>query len=116
MAKKILLWIFMAMFIYAAIVQYNDPDPYVWVPTYLIPVFLCYHKMKGKGEPIMFFTIGLLYLMWAINQFPPAWEGVVLNEMGMKTINIELARESLGLGICTLAMWVCALLKPEAQM
>ncbi len=111
MAKKIILWLFMAFFVYAAVVQYNDPDPYVWIPTYLISVFLCYHKLQGKGESIIYFTIGLLYLMWAINQFPPAWEGVMLNEMGMKTINIELGRESLGLGLCAVGAWVCALLK-----
>ncbi|RFS14277.1 transmembrane 220 family protein [Emticicia sp. C21] len=111
MVKKITLWLFMAFFVYAALVQYNDPDPYVWIPTYLIPVFLCYHKLQGKGESIVYFAIGLLYMMWSINQFPPEWEGIRLNEMGMKTINIELGRESLGLGVCAIAVWVCALLK-----
>lgn len=111
MIKKIIMWLFMAMFVYAAIVQYNDPDPYVWIPTYLIPVFLCYRKLQGKSEQVMYFTIGLLYMMWAINQFPPEWEGVKLNQMGMKTINIELGRESLGLGICAIAIWVSNLFK-----
>jgi len=111
MFQKILLWFFVVMFIGFAALQYNDPDPYVWIPTYLIPSFLCYHKLQGKGEAISYFSIGLVFLMWAINQLPVQWEGVTLNEVGMKTMNIELARESLGLGICTLAMWVCAGLK-----
>ncbi|WP_435356197.1 transmembrane 220 family protein [Emticicia sp. SJ17W-69] len=111
MIQKVVLWFFIIVFLYFTGVQYNDPDPYVWIPTYLIPVFLCYYKLQGKGEKVMYFTVGLLFLMWAINQFPPAWEGVLLNQLGMKTLNIELGRESLGLGCCTIAMWVCAALK-----
>jgi isoleucyl-tRNA synthetase len=32
-------------------------------------------------------------------------------EKFMKTVNIELGRESLGLGCCTIGMWLCAILK-----
>ena len=110
MLRKIVLWFFIAVFVYFAGVQYNDPDPYIWIPTYLIPTFLSYYKLRGKGDKVLYFSIGLLFLMWAINQFPPAWEGVLLNQ-GMKTINIELGRESLGLGCCTIAMWICAAMK-----
>jgi hypothetical protein len=111
MFQKILLWFFVIIFICFAIVQYNDPDPYIWIPTYLIAAFMCYYKLQGNGEKITFFAIGLLFLMWGINQFPPSWEGVWLNQVGMKTLNIELGRESLGLGCCTIAMWICAALK-----
>lgn len=110
MFQKTILWFFIIMFLAFAAVQYNDPDPYVWIPTYLIPAFLCYYKLKGNGDKVLFFSIGLLFLMWGINQFPPEWEGVLLNH-GMKTLNIELGRESLGLGCCTIGMWICAVLK-----
>jgi membrane-bound ClpP family serine protease len=50
-------------------------------------------------------------LLWAANQFPVEWEGVRLNAMGMKTINIELGRESLGLGIAGISVWIIGLLK-----
>ncbi|MCU0324592.1 MAG: transmembrane 220 family protein [Spirosomaceae bacterium] len=108
--RTILLWFLVIVFILFAAVQYNDPDPFVWIPVYLIAAYLCYYKLQKKGEKLMYFMIGLLYLMWAINQFPPAWEGLLLDEMGMKTINIELGRESLGLGCCTIALWICAIL------
>ncbi len=110
MIQKVVLWFFVVMFFAFALVQYNDSDPFVWIPVYLIPTYLCYYKLKGKGDKLMYFIIGLLFLMWAINQFPPEWEGVLLNQ-GMKTVNIELGRESLGLGCCTIGMWLCAALK-----
>jgi Transmembrane family 220, helix len=110
MFKKILLWFFIVVFLFFTGVQYNDPDPYIWMPTYLIVVFLCYYKLQGKGDKMFYFITGLIFLMWAANQFPPEWEGVLLNQ-GMKTINIELGRESLGLGCCTIALWICAALK-----
>jgi Transmembrane family 220, helix len=110
MVQKVILWFFVVMFFAFALVQYNDPDPFVWIPVYLIPTYLCYYKLKGKGDKLMYFSIGLLFLMWAINQFPPEWEGVLLSQ-GMKTVNIELGRESLGLGCCTIGMWICAALK-----
>jgi hypothetical protein len=52
-----------------------------------------------------------MYIFWAINQFPPEWEGLTLDAMGMKTINIELGRESLGLGFTGLVLWVLTFLK-----
>ncbi|MFY7908496.1 MAG: transmembrane 220 family protein [Emticicia sp.] len=110
MIQKVILWFFVVMFFVFALVQYNDPDPYVWIPVYLIPAYLCYYRLQGKGDKLMYFAFGLLFLMWAINQFPPEWEGVLLNQ-GMKTVNIELGRESLGLGCCTIGMWLCAALK-----
>ena len=44
------------------------------------------------------------YLIGAVLQWPPAFEGVFWGEMKMHSLNIELARESLGLAICALAM------------
>ena len=85
MFQKIILWFLVVTFSGFAVVQYNDPDPYVWIPTYLIASVLCYYRLQGNGEKIMYFSIGLLFLMWGINQFPPAWEGVLLNG-GMKII------------------------------
>ncbi|MDZ7934545.1 MAG: transmembrane 220 family protein [Emticicia sp.] len=110
MVQKAILWFLVMMFFVFALVQYNDPDPYIWIPIYLIAAHLCYYKLQGKGNKVMYFSIGLLFLMWAINQFPPEWEGVLLNQ-GMKTVNIELGRESLGLGCCTIGMWICAALR-----
>lgn len=105
---KFLYFFFVVIFILSAAVQYNDPDPWVWIGLYLVPAFLCYHKSKKKGERLMYFIVGLVYFLWAVELFPNQWEGLMFNELSMKTMNIELARESLGLGICAVALWICA--------
>jgi len=39
-----------------------------------------------------------------VSQWPPHFEGFLLNEVGMKTMNIELAREAGGMLICAVAI------------
>jgi Transmembrane family 220, helix len=93
---RILKYVFMAIFIAFAIVQYNDPDPYLWIPVYLFPVYLIFKSLSDFQISRSFIYVAIVYIFWSINVFPPEWEGVLLNQ-GMKTLNIELGRESLGL-------------------
>jgi membrane-bound ClpP family serine protease len=106
--KKVLYYLLILIFVLFAAVQYNDPDPTIWIILYLIPIYLIYLKMNSNPQRNLYLVIGLLYMLWAINQFPPAWEGLTLNAVGMKTLNIELGRESLGLGFTALIVWVLA--------
>lgn len=41
-------FIFCTLFIVAAALQYNDPDPYLWVPLYLYTAFLCALAARQK--------------------------------------------------------------------
>lgn len=108
---KYVYYVLMLIFVYFTAVQYNDPDPWLWIPTYLFPIYLIYQRSVNKIDGKTLFLIGIPYLFWAINQFPQEWEGVLLNQMGMKTLNIELGRESLGLGITTLILWGLSLIR-----
>lgn len=45
---KIFNWFFVVCFVLFAALQYNDPDPYVWVPIYLYAAFLCWQATKNK--------------------------------------------------------------------
>ena len=45
---KIFNIFFCVVFILFAVVQYNDPDPYLWIPIYLYPALLCYLKFIQK--------------------------------------------------------------------
>ncbi|MEZ0607206.1 transmembrane 220 family protein [Fibrella sp. WM1] len=103
---------FALLFIMFAAVQYNDPDPQVWVPIYGFAAVACLLACIGFGGrhvPTWFYWLmAVVYLGGAISQWPPSFEGFLLNEVGMKTMNIELARESGGLAICALAMALLA--------
>ena len=39
----------------AAGLQYNDPDPYIWVPIYLFAAWLCYLAVKKKYPAVLYF-------------------------------------------------------------
>ena len=56
---KILNGIFIVIFILFAALQYNDPDPYIWMPVYLYSALLCYLAIKGKYYPLLY-VIGLI--------------------------------------------------------
>jgi len=45
---KIFNWFFIVCFVLFAALQYNDPDPYIWVPIYLYAAFLCWQATKNK--------------------------------------------------------------------
>jgi hypothetical protein len=45
---KLFNYLFVFIFISFAVVQYNDPDPYLWVPIYLFPAALCFLAAREK--------------------------------------------------------------------
>ncbi|MFT5885650.1 MAG: hypothetical protein ACI9IP_002111 [Arcticibacterium sp.] len=102
--KKIILWITVSLMVLSAAVQLNDPDPLTWIAAYLLVAFVGIRKIRGKKDH--YWVAALVYAIWGINQFPPEWEGVMFNEVGMKTLNIELGRESFGLLICSGMLFV----------
>ena len=51
---------FSVVFILFAVVQYNDPDPFLWVPIYLYPALLCFLKFIQKPIPTLAYWAGFL--------------------------------------------------------
>jgi hypothetical protein len=51
---------FCIVFILFAAVQYNDPDPYLWIPIYLYPALLSYLKLVQKPISKMAYWAGFL--------------------------------------------------------
>ncbi len=92
-----------------AVVQFNDPDFFIWIPAYLIPALLSFlftHKKPGR---ILVGSLSLIYLAAAIALFPPSVSSWISTEeevrsLGMKLPGIEEARESMGLFICFLVL------------
>jgi hypothetical protein len=51
---------FSVVFILFAVVQYNDPDPYLWIPIYLYPALLCFLKFILKPISRVAYWAGFL--------------------------------------------------------
>ena len=63
---KIFNWFFIVCFIVFAGLQYNDPDPYIWMPIYLYAAYLCYLSIKNKFNPILYWIGYIVYGAYAI--------------------------------------------------
>jgi len=63
---KIFNLVFCIIFILFAALQYNDPDPYIWIPIYGYAAVLCWFAFKGKYYPRAY-TIGItVFLAYAL--------------------------------------------------
>jgi hypothetical protein len=83
-----------------AVVQYNDPDPLTWISVYGFMVLLVVVSILQRLPVVVSLVPMLAAIVGAVLLWPDRYMGL---EKGMDShINIELARESLGLGICAL--------------
>lgn len=101
--KKIYCAFVAILFTLFAALQYNDPDPYTWIPVYMLIAILAIVSLYKKIPTpviaiIIFFYISVAFYLW-----PETYMGVTM-PMSYHP-EIELARESLGLGIAALAMF-----------
>ena len=103
---KIFNIILTLIFILFAAVQYNDPDPIVWVPIYLFTAAICAYAAMGKYNTT-FLLIGLIPIVLFMLSYIPAFVDWV--KMGMPSVvetmkaekpYVELTREFGGLVIC----------------
>lgn len=61
--------IFIVIFIIFAALQYNDPDPYIWMPIYLYGACLCYLAIKKKYNPVLYIIGFVAYGGYALYLF-----------------------------------------------
>jgi hypothetical protein len=66
---KIFNIIFIIVFIASAALQYNDPDPYIWMPLYLYGAYLCYRAFLKKYNRLLFIIGLFVYTGYAIYLF-----------------------------------------------
>jgi hypothetical protein len=102
--------IFGLLFLLFAAFQYNDPDPEVWIPIYGFAAMACLMAYVGVGRWWFYTIMAVIYVLAAVYQWPPAFEGFLFNEIGMRSMNIEMAREAGGLAICAAVMVALAFL------
>lgn len=61
---KVFNYFFCFVFIVFAALQYNDPDPYVWMPIYLYSATLCFLAAKRKFYPKAYLIGIIVYLAY----------------------------------------------------
>lgn len=63
---KLLNLILSILFLVFAALQYNDPDPFIWIPIYLLAAFLCWRAYKGIHHRWLYAVAIGIYLLYAI--------------------------------------------------
>jgi len=66
---KIFNIFFCFTFIVFAALQYNDPDPYVWMPIYLYAAALCALAARNRFYPKAYWVGISVYTVYAIYKF-----------------------------------------------
>ena len=113
---KVFNIIFCILFIVSAGLQYNDPDPYVWIPIYLMGAVICFQASKGKVYPVFTLLFSGLFLIYDLYLFFDKF-GVLswLNEHNAENIAasmkasapwIEETREFFGLLILIIVLMI----------
>ena len=70
---KIANLFFCLTFVLFAALQYNDPDPYLWIPIYLFAAFLCWKASRAVFYAtttlvsIVFFSVYAIYKVFDPN-------------------------------------------------
>jgi hypothetical protein len=60
---------FCVLFIIFAGLQYNDPDPHIWIPIYLYASILCYLASKKRIIPVAYIFALTVFSIYAIYLF-----------------------------------------------
>jgi len=104
--RLVLLVFLSAYFVFAAVVQYNDPDPVHWIMLYSASALACLLSFVGRDlRAIAFLVAGMALTEMAITSagFVAWWragqENVIATPMSAAKPYIELTREFLGAAI-----------------
>jgi hypothetical protein len=107
---------FCIIFILFAAVQYNDPDPYVWMPLYLYTAVLCWLAFRNKYFPGAYLLGIAVYTAYAIYKFfdqNGVWDWItkhheanIASTMKAEQPWIEETREFFGLVILIIVLLV----------
>lgn len=106
---KIFNTIFCVLFVVSAALQYNDPDPWLWIPIYLYGAVFCWQAARNKYYPVAYLLGSLvlsIYALYKLLEKDGAWDWLTKHEaaniaatMKAETPWIEDTREFFGLAI-----------------
>lgn len=98
------------VFITFAALQYNDPDPYIWMFVYGVTALLCINVAMGRNFRLGNITVIIFSVIWMVLLIPQLVEWIVggmsssASGNSENTVHVELAREFFGLLITILTM------------
>src|SRR5262245_45026809 len=107
---RVLQWIMAAAFALSVAVQYNDPDPLVWMAIYGAAMIVAIWAARRPGSYPWWVpaAVGVVALVWATRLMPQVMGRVRIPELfaswEMKNARVEVAREDGGLLI--VAAWM----------
>jgi hypothetical protein len=107
---------FFVIFLLFAALQYNDPDPYIWIPIYGYAAVLCWLAFKRKYYPSAYLLGVIIYSAYAgYKLFEPegVWDWLtkhraenIAGTMKAATPWIEETREFFGLVILIVVLLI----------
>ena len=114
---KIFNYAFAIIFIIFAALQYNDPDPIIWIPIYLYPTYLCLQAARNQKVNKFLYPIGFIgFVSYAVYKMFDEngvidWikyhnAGNIASTMKAETPWIEESREFFGLIIIIIVMTI----------
>jgi len=99
------------LFLVCVALQYNDPDPYIWMPMYGAAALACWLRWRGRAHRVVSLLVGLVALAWALANWSDVVGRVPFTDMfaawKAMTPESEVAREFGGLMI--IAAWMLVL-------
>jgi hypothetical protein len=106
--------IMLLLFLFAAAVQFNDPDPAVWIGIYGVAAVVCVLEIRRRTSVWMPVAVALIALVWAATLYYGARDVPLMSlfaEWEMRDVRVEEAREMYGLAIVAAWMTVIATVK-----
>ncbi len=113
---KIFNLLFCILFVFSAALQYNDPDPYIWIPIYGYGAILCWMAFRGNYYPRAYLAGIAAYTVYAIFLFfekDGVWDWAtkhnaedIAQTMKAETPWIEDTREFFGLLILIVVLLI----------
>jgi hypothetical protein len=94
--------IMLLMFLFSAVVQFNDPDPVAWMAVYLAAAAVCLVEIRRKTPRWLPMALGVIALVWSgsiayrVRDVPIS---ALFAEWEMRNLRVEEAREMYGLAI-----------------
>jgi hypothetical protein len=106
--SKIIIYVLTLIYALCVIVQYNDPDPLVWMLIYGLGMLACSFYIMGRLHWIFSVIVGLLAMIWAGILVPDVLGKVsfmdIFSSAYMQNSAVEKARELGGLLIVVTGM------------